>query len=491
MLTDPSAITRAVRDELGRATQDAAAKANEPHFLPETFFRSEEEIAADLAARRVVVLHGAAVAGEGEGLAAYEVTREAAPSRRLRPRGPHARREGRALDQGQHRHARARSRAASGTSGTTASACSSPRARRRRPSASPALLRHQDVRCRIRGAAFDPAWLYERTERAGHGEDEDDAQIIVGPLGRGVILPARASSSSPRRRSSAAARIAPRERKTRRDNARPFLEDLRALSVGDYVVHVEHGIGRYLGLVHRDVGGAHASTCSSSSTPAATSSTCPSTASTRSRSSRAARAASRRSIASAAQTFAKTKARVEKAVTQMADELLRLYAERQAQPGDAARARRRRLPRVRGDVPVRRDAPIRPRAIDDVIGDLETPRPMDRLVCGDVGFGKTEVAIRAAFRVGDGRQAGRRALPDDGARAAALPHLRGAHAPTTRSTVRALSRFQTQEGAGRDARAASRTARSTSSSARTACSRRTSTSRTSACSSSTRSSASA
>ncbi|MEM6959145.1 MAG: DEAD/DEAH box helicase, partial [Myxococcota bacterium] len=51
------------------------------------------------------------------------------------------------------------------------------------------------------------------------------------------------------------------------------------------------------------------------------------------------------------------------------------------------------------------ETPDQARAIDDVLGDLENPRPMDRLVCGDVGFGKTEVALRAAFRVAmEGRQ---------------------------------------------------------------------------------------
>ena len=101
---------------------------------------------------------------------------------------------------------------------------------------------------------------------------------------------------------------------------------------------------------------------------------------------------------------------------------------------------------------------------------------MDRLVCGDVGFGKTEVAIRAAFRVGDGRQAGRRALPDDGARPAALPHLRGADGELPDHTCARSPASRRKKEQDDDARAASRTARSTSSSAPTACSRRTSTS---------------
>ena len=64
----------------------------------------------------------------------------------------------------------------------------------------------------------------------------------------------------------------------RKRSARAFLEDLRALDVGDYVVHVEHGIGRYLGLEHKRGRRRRPSICSSSSTPAATSCSCRSTA---------------------------------------------------------------------------------------------------------------------------------------------------------------------------------------------------------------------
>ena len=70
---------------------------------------------------------------------------------------------------------------------------------------------------------------------------------------------------------------------------------------------------------------------------------------------------------------------------------------------------------------------------------------MDRLVCGDVGFGKTEVAIRAAFRVAMARQAGRPPLPDDRARAAALPDVRGAHARLPDHDRARCRRFQTKK----------------------------------------------
>ena len=115
---------------------------------------------------------------------------------------------------------------------------------------------------------------------------------------------------------------------------------------------------------------------------------------------------------------------------------------------------------------------------------------MDRLVCGDVGLRQDRGGHPRRVPRRDGGQAGRAPLPDDGPRAAALPHLRGAHArlPDHRPRRSRASRRKKEQD---ETLAGSRRARSTSSSARTGCSRRTSTSRTSASSSSTRSSASA
>jgi transcription-repair coupling factor (superfamily II helicase) len=82
----------------------------------------------------------------------------------------------------------------------------------------------------------------------------------------------------------------------------------------------------------------------------------------------------------------------------MADELLRLYAERRRPPGDVLPPADDDYRAFEATFPFDETAD-QARAIDDVNKDLESPRPMDRLVCGDVGFGKTEVALRAAFRV--------------------------------------------------------------------------------------------
>src|SRR4029450_12123098 len=100
----------------------------------------------------------------------------------------------------------------------------------------------------------------------------------------------------------------------------------------------------------------------------------------------------------------RTTARVKRAVRDMAGELVRLYSVRMSVPGHAFGA----------DAPWQREMedafPFEETrdqlaAVDEVKRDMEAPKPMDRLICGDVGYGKTEIAVRAAFKaVMDGKQ---------------------------------------------------------------------------------------
>ncbi len=92
------------------------------------------------------------------------------------------------------------------------------------------------------------------------------------------------------------------------------------------------------------------------------------------------------------------KSRARESVRELAGELINLYAQRQTQEGIAYDLSHEWLPRLEASFPYR-ETPDQEQAIEAVKEDLETPRPMDRLVCGDVGFGKTEVAVRAAFAV--------------------------------------------------------------------------------------------
>jgi transcription-repair coupling factor (superfamily II helicase) len=92
------------------------------------------------------------------------------------------------------------------------------------------------------------------------------------------------------------------------------------------------------------------------------------------------------------------KARAREGLRELAGELLALYAQRQRAPGVAFDLEQEWLERLETDFPYR-ETEDQQRAIEAVKEDLESARPMDRLVCGDVGFGKTEVAVRAAFAV--------------------------------------------------------------------------------------------
>ncbi|HET7129838.1 MAG TPA: transcription-repair coupling factor [Gaiellaceae bacterium] len=92
------------------------------------------------------------------------------------------------------------------------------------------------------------------------------------------------------------------------------------------------------------------------------------------------------------------KTRAREHIRELAGELLQLYAQRQTQPGVAYDVEHEWVERLETDFPFRETDDQRT-AIEAVMEGLESPHPMDRLVCGDVGFGKTEVALRAAFAV--------------------------------------------------------------------------------------------
>jgi transcription-repair coupling factor (superfamily II helicase) len=92
------------------------------------------------------------------------------------------------------------------------------------------------------------------------------------------------------------------------------------------------------------------------------------------------------------------KNRAREHLREMAGELLQLYAQRQTQPGVAYDVDHEWVERLEAEFPYR-ETEDQARAIEAVKEDLEAPRPMDRLICGDVGFGKTEVALRGAFTV--------------------------------------------------------------------------------------------
>jgi transcription-repair coupling factor (superfamily II helicase) len=205
----------------------------------------------------------------------------------------------------------------------------------------------------------------------------------------------------------------PRDKRLSRRQQQRFLEDLRELDVGDFVVHVEHGVGKYLGLQHRELSlsaferlkGHSAQTVEVMLIEYAGGDRLfvPVTRLGIIQKFKGKDGAKPKLDRLGGQTFASKKSRVKRAVQQMAEELLKLYAERNAARRDPLEPAGPGYAEFEATFPFE-ETRDQARAIEEVLSDLEAERPMDRLVCGDVGFGKTEVAMRAAFRVAMGGQ---------------------------------------------------------------------------------------
>ncbi|HWR40083.1 MAG TPA: transcription-repair coupling factor [Patescibacteria group bacterium] len=225
------------------------------------------------------------------------------------------------------------------------------------------------------------------------------AMITVGILSAGLELP------TARLAVVTELDIMGRQKKKRRSRTSKDqqIAYFRDINVGDYVVHVSHGIGKYVGVETLDVGGVHKDYLhiryagddklyvptdqvqllqkyigSEGEAP--------------------------RLSKMGGSDWLKAKTRAKVAVADLAKELLALYAERQVQSGfafDPDTTWQREFE----DAFAFEETPDQLSAINEVKADMERPQPMDRLLCGDVGFGKTEVAIRAAFKaVMNGKQ---------------------------------------------------------------------------------------
>jgi transcription-repair coupling factor (superfamily II helicase) len=195
----------------------------------------------------------------------------------------------------------------------------------------------------------------------------------------------------------------PRQLASKRRNA----VDLVTLQPGDYVVHAQHGIGRFVEMRERTVQGATREYlvleyASSKRGHPADRLFVPTDALDEVSRYVGGEVPTLNKLGGA--DWAKTKGRARKAVRQIAAQLVQLYAARQSAPGHAFGA----------DTPWQREledafpfteTPDQLAAIEEVKRDMERPAPMDRVVSGDVGFGKTEIAVRAAFKaVQDGKQ---------------------------------------------------------------------------------------
>jgi transcription-repair coupling factor (superfamily II helicase) len=171
---------------------------------------------------------------------------------------------------------------------------------------------------------------------------------------------------------------------------------LADLKVGDYIVHAVHGIGQYLGLRAETILGAtqdyldlkYAGTDRM---------LVPVTQMHQVTKYGASEGAAPRLSKMGGADWARTKTRVSESLAKIAEGLVGLYAERELAPGYAFGPDTPWQAELEESFPYE-TTPDQQKAIDDAKGDMERPRPMDRLVCGDVGYGKTEVAVRATFK---------------------------------------------------------------------------------------------
>jgi transcription-repair coupling factor (superfamily II helicase) len=194
-------------------------------------------------------------------------------------------------------------------------------------------------------------------------------------------------------------RRAHRRPRPRARNAETFFDDITA---GTFVVHYQHGVGRFGGMVRRSIGGVERDYLLLEYR-GGDKLYVPSDQVDLLRPYLGGDSPSLNRLNGA--DWQRTKARVRSAVREIAQELVVLYQKRVHAPGHAFPADTPWQAEMEESFPYV-ETPDQLKAIEDVKGDMEAPAPMDRLVCGDVGFGKTEIAIRAAFKaVQDGKQA--------------------------------------------------------------------------------------
>ncbi|WP_445168919.1 transcription-repair coupling factor [Mycolicibacterium sp. Dal123E01] len=229
--------------------------------------------------------------------------------------------------------------------------------------------------------------------------------VLKGPLHDGIIVPGanlvvitETDLTGNRVTATDGKRLAAKRRNT---------VDPLALTAGDLVVHDQHGIGRFVEMVERTVGGARREYlvleyASSKRGQAADKLFVPMDSLDQLSRYVGGQEPGLSRLGGSDWTNTKTKAR--KAVREIASELVALYAKRQAAPGHA----------FAPDTPWQAEMEDafgftetmdQLTAIHEVKNDMEKPVPMDRVICGDVGYGKTEIAVRAAFKaVQDGKQ---------------------------------------------------------------------------------------
>ena len=252
------------------------------------------------------------------------------------------------------------------------------------------LFAHYDLRTRV----WEGRFSLDRLEAIR--EASADVNIFVGELERGFVFERLGLAVLGH------ADILPqrRQRLERRSRAHAFaeatLESFKQLAIGDLVVHIDHGIGRYDGLV-KLVAGAIEGDYLKLMYRGDDLLYVPIYKLDRIQRYVAGDAAAPRLDRLGGVTWEKARKRATKAAESMAKELIAIAAARSARRREVYSPADDYFEEFCAAFPYD-ETPDQGQAIADVLGDMDKPRPMDRLVCGDVGYGKTEVAMRAAFR---------------------------------------------------------------------------------------------
>ena len=221
--------------------------------------------------------------------------------------------------------------------------------------------------------------------------------VVTAPLHRGCSIP-EAKLAIVAEGDLTGRRRAHRQARPRKRQSAGFFEDLKP---GNYVVHHQHGVGQYEGMVKRTIGGVERDYLLLSY-KGGDKLYVPSDQIDTLRQYVGGEAPSLHRLGGA--DFAKAKSRVRSAVREIAQELVVLYQKRVNAPGFAFGHDTPWQGEMEDAFPYA-ETPDQLKALDDIKADMERPFPMDRLLCGDVGFGKTEVAVRAAFKaIQDGKQ---------------------------------------------------------------------------------------